>query len=298
MTAIPLSRAQLLEVAGRRLRRRALSQERWSNVTLLAGVAVVVAFVVLAAAAPWIGIANPTAQDLLAARQPPSLEHLFGTDTLGRDVFARVVYGTQVDFAFGFITTYATMAAGMLAGALAGYLGGWVDTLVMRAVDVVIAFPFIVLILAIAAVFGAGLLGAYVGVLVVGWALYARLTRGEMLVLRERQFILAAQTMGFGTGRVVFRHALPNLLRPNLVFSMADMVLNILTLASLSYLGLGVQPPTPEWGAMIADGQGELLTAWWISTLPGLVVVVAGVAFSLIGDGLADRLGGELKLTV
>ncbi len=244
------------------------------------------------------GLPAPDQQDLVAALQPPSLAHPFGTDQLGRDILSRVIYGTRIDFSFGFITTYATLAVGMLLGALAGYLGGWVDTVVMRAVDVVIAFPFIVLILAIAAVFGAGLVGAYAGVLVVGWALYARLTRGEMLVLREKQFVLAAQTMGYSTPRVVFRHAIPNLLRPNLVFSMADMVLNILTLAALSYLGMGVQPPTPEWGAMIADGQGYLLTAWWVSTFPGLTVVAAGVAFSLIGDGLADRLGGEFRITI
>jgi peptide/nickel transport system permease protein len=288
----------VLEAAARRLRRRALSEQRWSNVTLWAGVAVVVTLIVLTLVAPWTGLPAPNQQDLLAALQPPSLAHPFGTDQLGRDILSRVIYGTRIDFSFGFITTYATLAVGMLLGALAGYLGGWVDTVVMRAVDVVIAFPFIVLILAIAAVFGAGLVGAYAGVLVVGWALYARLTRGEMLVLREKQFVLAAQTMGFSTPRVVFRHAIPNLLRPNLVFSMADMVLNILTLAALSYLGMGVQPPTPEWGAMIADGQGYLLTAWWVSTFPGLTVVAAGVAFSLIGDGLADRLGGEFRITI
>ena len=298
MTTVPLSRGQALEVAARRLRRRALSEQRWSNVTLWAGVAVVVGFIVLTLVAPWTGLPAPDQQDLAAALQPPSLAHPFGTDQLGRDILSRVIYGTRIDFSFGFITTYATLAVGMLLGALAGYLGGWVDTVVMRAVDVVIAFPFIVLILAIAAVFGAGLVGAYAGVLVVGWALYARLTRGEMLVLREKQFVLAAQTMGYSTPRVVFRHAIPNLLRPNLVFSMADMVLNILTLAALSYLGMGVQPPTPEWGAMIADGQGYLLTAWWVSTFPGLTVVAAGVAFSLIGDGLADRLGGEFRITI
>jgi peptide/nickel transport system permease protein len=298
VTTVPLSRGQVLEVAARRLRRRALSEQRWSNVTLWAGVAVVVTLIVLTIVAPWTGLPAPDQQDLLAALQPPSLAHPFGTDQLGRDILSRVIYGTRIDFSFGFITTYATLTIGMLLGALAGYLGGWVDTVVMRAVDVVIAFPFIVLILAIAAVFGAGLMGAYAGVLVVGWALYARLTRGEMLVLREKQFVLAAQTLGYSTPRVVFRHAIPNLLRPNLVFSMADMVLNILTLAALSYLGMGVQPPTPEWGAMIADGQGYLLTAWWVSTFPGLTVVAAGVAFSLIGDGLADRLGGEFRITI
>ena len=161
----------------------------------------------------------------------------------------------------------------------------------MRAVDVVVAFPFIVLVIAVIAIVGPGLLGVYIGITVVGWALYARLTRAEMLVLREQQFVLAAQSLGYSHDRIVFRHPLPNLLRPNLVFSTLDIVLNILVLASLSFLGLGVQPPTAEWGAMVAEGRRFLLTAWWISTMPGLVIVVSGVGFSLIGDGLADRLG-------
>ena len=131
-----------------------------------------------------------------------------------------------------------------------------------------------------------------------GWSIYARLTRGEMLVLREQQFILAAETLGFSRKRIILRHAMPNLLRPNLVFSMADFVLNILLAASLSFLGLGVQPPRPEWGAMVAEGQNFLLNAWWITTLPGVVIVIVGIGLSLIGDGLAERLGERFRLTV
>jgi peptide/nickel transport system permease protein len=167
----------------------------------------------------------------------------------------------------------------------------------MRLVDLVIAFPLMVLVLALVAIMGSGLAGAYLGVILVSWALYARLTRGEMLVIRERQYILAAQALGFSTRRIIFRHAIPNLLRASLVFSMADIVLNILTLAALSYLGLGVQPPTPEWGAIVAEGQGHLRTAWWITTFSGLTIVLAGVGFSLIGDGIADRLGSDFRLT-
>ena len=141
------------------------------------------------------------------------------------------------------------------------------------------------------AIVGPGLLGVYIGITVVGWALYARLTRAEVLVVKEQQFVLAASSLGYSNARVMLRHILPNVLRPNLVFSTLDIVLNILVLASLSFLGLGVQPPTAEWGLMVADGQTFLLTAWWISTLPGFVIVLSGVGFSLIGDGLADRLG-------
>jgi peptide/nickel transport system permease protein len=168
----------------------------------------------------------------------------------------------------------------------------------MRLVDVVIAFPFLVLVIVILAVVGPGLKGLYIAVLAVGWSMYARLTRAEMLVLREQQFVLAAESLGFSRWRIIFRHAVPNLLRPNIVFSMADFVLNILLAASLSFLGLGVRPPTAEWGAMVAEGQNFLLNAWWITTLPGLVIVIVGIGLSLIGDGLAERLGERFRLTV
>jgi peptide/nickel transport system permease protein len=221
-----------------------------------------------------------------------------GTDNLGRDIFSRVVYAARVDLQIGFITTYVPLVYGVILGAIAGYFGGWVDSVIMRFVDVVIAFPFLVLVIAILAVVGPGVKGIYIAVLAVAWAMYARLTRAEMLVLREQHFMLAGEALGFSRRRIIFRHAIPNLLRPNLVFSMADFVLNILLVASLSFLGLGVRPPTPEWGAMVADGQNFLLNAWWITTLPGIVIVVVGIALSLIGDGLADRLGERFRLTV
>jgi peptide/nickel transport system permease protein len=166
----------------------------------------------------------------------------------------------------------------------------------MRAVDVMLALPFMVLVLAIVAVTGPGLRGVYIGMIAVSWAMYARLTRAEMLTLRGQQFMLAARGLGFATRRILWRHAFPNVLRPNLVFSMADVVLNILALAALSFLGLGVQPPGAELGAIIAEGQSFLLTAWWIATLPGLFLVVLGAGFSLVGDALADRLGQTLEL--
>ena len=228
---------------------------------------------------------------------PPSLQHLFGTDSLGRDIFQRSLFAGRTDLVFAIVTTYLSLAIGVLMGSVAGYAGGRVDGLIMRIVDVMVAFPFIVLLLAIAAIAGAGLTSAYIGVLLVGWALFARLARGQMLVLRERQFMLAGTTLGLSSTRIVLRHGIPNLISTGVVYSMADFVLNILVLASLSYLGLGVQPPTPEWGAMIADGQGYLFTAWWISTMPGLVIVYVGISLSLIGDGLADRLGTDFQLS-
>jgi peptide/nickel transport system permease protein len=281
-----------------RLRRRARADRRWATWTLYAGVAVVGLVGGAAVFAPLIAPSAPTAQDLANAFQPPSLDHLMGTDNLGRDIFSRVVYAARTDLQIGLIMTYIPLVTGVLLGAVAGYFGRWVDTVIMRLVDVVIAFPFLVLVIAILAVVGPGLKGMYIAVLSVGWSMYARLTRAEMLVLREQQFVLAAEALGFSRKRIIFRHAVPNLLRPNIVFSMADFVLNILLAASLSFLGLGVTPPTPEWGAMVAEGQNFLLNAWWITTLPGLVIVVVGIGLSLIGDGLAERLGERFRLTV
>ncbi len=291
MTTPDASRSHIPELAWRRLRNRSVLERRWSAVTLWTGVVIVLAVTALSVLAPVLGFTNPNEADLTQVLKPPSWEHPFGTDDIGRNIFVRVLYAGRIDLSFGVITTYVSLVIGLILGALAGYFGGILDTIVMRVVDLVISFPFIVLILAIIAITGPGIFGAYAGVLAVSWALYARLTRGEMLALREKQYIMNAQTLGYSTGRIIFVHSIPNLLRSNLVFSMSDIVLNILTLAALSYLGLGVSPPTPEWGELVAQGQRHLRTAWWVSTLPGLVIVLVGVGFSLIGDGLADRLG-------
>jgi peptide/nickel transport system permease protein len=291
MTDIRTSRPDISARAWKRLQSRAVSERRWSAITLWIGIVIVAVISVMSFAAPLISSRDPNAIDLFNTFKPPSLDHPFGTDDLGRDIFTRVLYAGQIDLIFGIVTTYVSLVIGLIIGAFSGYVGGIIDTLIMRLVDLVISFPFIVLILAITAITGPGLTGAYIGVLAVSWALYARLTRGEMLALRERTYILNAKTLGYSTWRIIFVHSIPNLLRPNLVFSMSDIVLNILTLAALSYLGLGVSPPTAEWGEMVAQGQKNLRTAWWLSTLPGLVIVLAGVGFSLIGDGLADLLG-------
>jgi peptide/nickel transport system permease protein len=292
------ARQELILTSAARLRRRARADRRWTNATLYVGAGVLGIVAVAAIFAPLIAPQAPNAQDLANAFQPPSTEHLMGTDNLGRDIFSRVVHAARIDLQIGLVTTYVPLVYGIVLGAVAGYFGGWVDTIIMRLVDVVIAFPFLVLVIAILAVVGPGVKGLYIAVLAVAWSMYARLTRAEMLVLREQQFMLAGEAMGFSRRRIIFRHAIPNLLRPNLVFSMADFVLNILLVASLSFLGLGVRPPTPEWGAMVAEGQNFLLNAWWITTLPGIVIVVVGIALSLVGDGLAERMGERFRLTV
>ncbi len=266
---------------------------RFAEAGLWVGLAIVLGIAGLSVAAPVLPIPDPNAIDVGAALMPPSLSHLFGTDNLGRDMFARVVYGAQIDLLLGVVTTYVSLIIGVSVGAFAGYFGGKRDTILMRLVDTLIAFPFIVLVLAIVGLVGPGLIGVYIGIIIVSWTVYARITYSEMLVLRERQFILAAQTLGFSDARVIFRHAIPNALRPNIIFSLSDVVLNILALAALSYLGVGVKPPTPELGALIAGGQQYLLTAWWIATLPGLVIVVIGIGFVLLGEGVADRFSSH-----
>jgi peptide/nickel transport system permease protein len=264
-----------------------------SRISFWFGVVLVGGIVGLCFAAPWLPIPDPNALSFDAVLQPPSMAHFFGTDELGRDVFSRVLNGGQIDLVLGFVTTYVALIIGVTLGAVAGYYRGARETVIMRLVDTMIAFPFIVLILSIIAVIGPGLTGAYLAIILVGWTLYARLTYSEMLALRERQFILAAKTLGFGDARVILKHAVPNVVRPSLVFSMSDLILNILVLVGLSYLGVGVQPPQAEWGALISGGQPYLMTGWWISTLPGLVVVLLGVGVSLVGDGLAERLGTD-----
>jgi peptide/nickel transport system permease protein len=281
-----------------RLRKRAQAERRWSNVTFYLGLGILAAAVLTAIFAPLIAPYDPNALDLTQRLQAPSVAHAMGTDTFGRDIASRVIYAIRLDLQVIFVITYVPLVIGVVVGAYAGYFGRWMDTVAVGAVDAVIALPFLVIIIAIVAIVGTGLTGVYIGVIAVGWALYARLTRSEMLVLREQDFMLAAKVLGYSTKRILFRHAMPNLLRSNIVFSAADLVLNLLLLAGLSYLGLGVQAPTAELGAMVAEGQRVLLQAWWVATLPGLVIVVLGVSFSMIGDGLGDRLGRQFRLTV
>jgi len=226
----------------------------------------------------------------------PSLSHLMGTDGAGRDVFSRTLYALRLDLGIVVLVTYPPLVFGVLVGAVAGYLGGIFDATLARIVDVLIAFPFLILIIAVIAIVGPGIKGILIGVPIVAWALYARLARSEMLVLREQPFMLATIALGYTTRRAILRHAVPNLMRSSLIYSTLDMVVNLLLLSALAYLGLGAQPPNAELGSIIADGQSALLTAWWVATLPGLVVVLFGIGALLLGDGLSDgKLRGTLE---
>jgi peptide/nickel transport system permease protein len=282
-------------VAG--LIRRHRVRGRWRRVTLGAGIGLLGTIVIVAVCHSFLGLPNPDAQHLNHALAPPSFAHPFGTDDVGRDLLSRSLAGMSLDVRVSLSLTALSLALGLSVGVVAGFFGGLVDTVMMRVADVLLAFPFLVLVIAIIAAVGPGLTGVYIAVPSVGWTIYARLTRGELLSIRERDFMNAARTLGYPPKRILLRHALPNVITPAVVYSMIDVVLNIVLLASLSYLGLGVQPPTAELGGIIAEGQQYLLTAWWISTLPGLLLVCIGIAFSLVGDGVADRLGEEILWT-
>jgi len=240
--------------------------------------------------APIIAPNLPNEMNLTDQLQNPSLNHLFGTDEFGRDIFSRVVYALRLDLWVVAVITLVPLLVGLLIGASAGFFGGKIDVLITRAIDICIAFPLMVLVIAVIAITGPGLTGVFIGVLGVGWVMYAQIARAEMLVLRNQQFVMAAQALGYSSSRTLFRHALPNLWRSNIVFSSSDAVLNMLLLSGLSYLGLGVQAPTAELGSMVAGGQQYLVQAWWVATIPGLVILFLGIGLSMVGDGLADRL--------
>src|SRR4030088_1635954 len=260
------------------------------NPTLLAGLVLLALVILVAIAAPLLTPYDPVAQSLDQAFKPPlSPDHILGTDNFGRDVWSRIVYSTRLDLEIGLLSVLFPFVFGSLMGIATGYLGGWLDTLFMRVVDVLMAFPFLILVVAIMSILGPGLSNLYIGFGVVGWIPYQRITRGETLATRNLEYIHAARTIGATTPRIMLRHVLPNVIGPGLVYVFTGMVLAILIGATLSFVGLGPQTPTPEWGAMIAAGRQFLLIGWWMTALPGFALLVVGVALSLIGDGLADK---------
>lgn len=233
---------------------------------------------------------DPNAFDYGALMHPPSWAHPFGTDNFGRDVLSRVIHAYTVDMQIAVFATILPFIVGTAIGAVIGYVGGLAETIFGRIVDAVITFPFLVLVIAIVAVLGPGLINMYIAVGVVDWVFYARLTAAEVKVQRRLDYADAGRAMGYGPLRIIFRHLLPNAFTPVLVYWMTDMALAILLGSSLGYLGLGAQPPTAEWGVQIADAKNFMTTAWWMSVFPGIAIVLAGFSFSTAGDGLAEFL--------
>lgn len=260
---------------------------------LWTGGALLLGFVLVALLAPLIAPYDPIFQDATVRLAAPSLAHPFGTDNYGRDILSRVMFATRIDLQLAFIGVAFPFLIGTAIGTMAGYFGGLVDTLFMRLVDIILAFPFLVLMLAIITVLGPGLKSFYIAMALCGWVSYARLVRAEILILKGSDFALAARSLGYGHARIMFRHLLPNALTGSIIFAMSDCVLVLLAGASISYLGLGVQPPTAEWGIMVAEGQAFITQAGWISAFPGLAIVALAFAFSLIADGLGEKLGAR-----
>ncbi|CAI49882.1 ABC-type transport system permease protein (probable substrate dipeptide/oligopeptide) [Natronomonas pharaonis DSM 2160] len=254
------------------------------------GATIVGILAIVAIVGPFVVPHDPVAQDLTRPLQGPSLAHPFGTDPLGRDMLARIVYGARLSLAIAFAVTLVRLVVGILVGVVAGYVGGWVDESLMRLVDLLFAFPGIVLALVIAGIAGPSLRNVMLALAVVGWGTYARVVRSSVLSAREREYVAASRLAGTGHGRVVADHVLPNVLGPVIVLATLDTGKVVLATAGLSFLGLGAQPPTPEWGTMIATGRDYLQTASWLVNIPGLAIAATVFGFTLLGDGLRDAL--------
>jgi peptide/nickel transport system permease protein len=298
-TAIPLPDAAPAERREWLVFLRRLAARR----TALFGLVVVAIVVVTAVAAPLLSPFDPIEQDLGDRRlKAPGFRdatghlHPLGTDHLGRDLLARVIYGARPALLVGFAAVAISGLLGMAAGLISGYFGGRIDDVLMRLADIQLAFPFILLAIAVIGVLGPSLKTIIVVIGVSSWVVYARIVRGAVLTLREREFVQAALALGGGDGRVVLRHILPNVFTPWLVIATLDMARVIVIESALSFLGLGVQPPTPTWGGMLADGRVYISTAWWLATFPGLAILVTVLGINLFGDGLRDTLDPRLKV--
>jgi peptide/nickel transport system permease protein len=257
------------------------------NPMAMIGLAIIVIWAVVAISAPLIAKHGPLDQEVANRLQTPSSAHLFGTDELGRDIFSRVIYGARISLPIGLIVIAFAMSAGSLIGASAGFIGGNYDLLIMRLADITLAFPSIVLALAIASVLGPSLTNAVIAMILVWWPEYSRLMRGQVLSVKNNDYVTAATVIGASKSRILFQHILPNTYAPILVKASLDAGSAILTIAALSFIGLGAVPPTPEWGAMISVGRYKFYN-WWLTTFPGLAILSVVLGFNFFGDGVRD----------
>ena len=278
--------AVTLERSERRRRR-----SRFWNPLVVSGGAIVVLVALFCLIYPLVSPHHPTEPDFAA--EPfagPSRAHPLGTDNFGRDTLTRLAYGGRVDLVIATVATFATVVIGGALGLVSGYVGGWLDTLLMRLVDIVLTLPYLVLVIAIVAILGTGTINILYAILIAGWVVYARLVRAETLLVRHLEYVEAARVIGLGSGRIIGRHILPNVVTVAIVYAMADIVLNILLASSLSFLGLGTQPPNPEWGLLVSEARDFFLKDWRLMTYPGLAIMITGAGFGLLGDGLAQAL--------
>lgn len=260
------------------------------NPAIIMGVVLVLFITLMAFIGPSIAPYDPIKHDYSARLQAPSSTHVLGTDKFGRDILSRILYGTRVDLQIGVISVIVPFIFGVLIGLASGYFGGLLDNLLMRFVDINVAFPFYVLVIAILAILGPGVMNMYLALILVGWIAYAKIIRGEVLIAKNMEYVLAARALGYSPWRIMIKHILPNVISPAIIFAMSDVVMCIMAGSSLGFLGLGVQAPTPEWGVMIADGREFITSAPWLAIFPGLAIAVVGISFSLLGDGLSSLL--------
>ncbi len=254
------------------------------------GIIILSSIIILSILAPVLTPYDPTRINIADKFQPPSWNHLFGTDEVGRDIFTRILYGARLSLGVGILVIAIAALVGLIIGNISGYFGGIIDQVIMRLVDMVLAFPNLILAMALAAVLGPNLQNAMIAIAIVKIPVYIRLARGEALVLKEKLFVKSAQTFGLKPGRIIIKHILPNSISPVIIQATLDVGDAILLIATLGFLGLGAQPPTPEWGAMISVGWTYLLTYWWYPTFPGLFLFLSSGALNLIGDGIRDVL--------
>ncbi len=259
------------------------------------GLTIIILFSLLALLAPVLAPYDPLYQNISDSLSPPSAAHWLGADKLGRDILSRLLYGARISLATGLSVVALASVTGTLVGAFAGYAGKWWDESLMRITDIFFAFPSLILAMAIAGALGPSLRNALIAVAVVTWPIYARLARGQVLVLRRRDFVEAAHAVGAGHGLILRRHLFPNMLSPLLVQASFDMGTTILSVAGLSFIGFGAQPPTPEWGVMISEGRNYITTHWWLTFFPAMATLLSVAGFNLVGDGLRDVLDPRLR---
>ena len=261
----------------------------------LVGACIYLFFITIAVFAPWIAPYDPYVQNLSEALRGPSPAHLPGQDDLGRDILSRIIYGTRVSMKVGFITVSVSAVIGVLIGAIAGYLGGWVDEVLMRITDIMLAFPGILLAIGIMAILGPSFNNVLIALCLVGWKGYARLVRGEALKEKEKEYIQAARALGYSRSRVILFHLLPNTLNPVLVMATLGIASMVIAEAGLSFLGLGTQPPIPSWGGMLSEGHQYILQAPHLTTFPGVAIMILVLGFTFLGDALRDALDPHIK---
>lgn len=266
------------------------------NKLAIVGLIILVLFVLSAIFAPYMAPHDPVKQELLERRQPPSWEHPLGLDEVGRDILSRIIFGTRASLRVGVGSVSFAILIGAAVGALSGYLAGWVDNLVMRAMDIMLAFPSMLLAIAIVSILGPGLINMLYAIAIVSIPQYARVVRASVLSAKEQEYVLAARVVGCSPSRTLFRIILPNSLTPLIVQATLGIATAILDAAGLSFLGLGAQPPTPEWGAMLGSGRGSVFTAPHIVLFPGLAIMLTVLGFNLLGDGLRDALDPRVRI--